>query len=76
MKSIIKSLMVLSALLLLVAGCEYDGPTSQWKLVEPETNPPVITEVDPSVALAGMNYITIHGENFTDNQAYLNSTAQ
>ena len=68
MKSIIKCLTVLAALLLLMAGCEWNGPTSQWKLVEPEADSPVITEVDPSVAVAGMNYIIIHGENFTDNQ--------
>jgi outer membrane protein assembly factor BamB len=70
MKSIINSLMVLSVLLLL-AGCEWDGPTSQWKLVEEETDSPVITEVEPSVAVPGMNYITIHGENFTDNQEHV-----
>jgi hypothetical protein len=68
MKSIIKCLTVLAALLLLLAGCEWDGPTSQWKLVEQETDSPVITDVDPSVAVAGMNYIIIHGENFTENQ--------
>jgi hypothetical protein len=53
--------------ILVMADCEYDGPTAQWKLVEEETDSPTITEVVPSVAVAGVNYLTINGENFTDN---------
>ncbi|MBN2104820.1 IPT/TIG domain-containing protein [bacterium] len=68
MKSTIKILVTLTAVLLVMAGCEYDGPTSQWKLVKEETNSPKITEVVPSVAVPGVNYLTIHGNNFTENQ--------
>jgi len=49
-------------------ACEWDGPTAQWDLVEQETDSPTITEVMPSVAVAGINFITINGENFGDNQ--------
>ena len=51
---------------MVMAGCEYDGPTAQWKLVEEETDSPRITEVVPSVAVPGVNFLTINGENFTD----------
>ena len=72
MKSTIKVLIAFMAVLLVMAGCEYDGPTSQWTLVEEESDSPTITEVVPSVAVPGVNYLTIHGENFTDNQENVN----
>ena len=74
-----KSLLLLGLVVLLIVmtGCEYDGPTAQWKMVQEETDSPQITEIVPaSEAVAGVNYITINGENFTDNrenvQVYIN----
>lgn len=65
-KQILAALIII--FIMVIVGCEYDGPTAQWSLVEEETDPPTITGVDPSVAVAGVNYLTINGENFTDNQ--------
>lgn len=65
-KQILAALIII--FIVVTAGCEYEGPTAQWKLVEEETDSPTITEVVPSVAVAGVNYLTINGENFTDNQ--------
>jgi len=59
-------------ILWIITGCEYEGPTSPWNLLEEETDSPEITEVVPSVAIPGINYLTIHGENFTDNQDEVN----
>ncbi|MBN1783134.1 IPT/TIG domain-containing protein [bacterium] len=68
MKSIIKTGLIFAFLLLVVAGCEYDGPVSQWDLVGEETDSPVITEVVPAAAVPGANFLTIVGDHFTDNQ--------
>ena len=65
-KQILAALIII--FIVVMTGCEYDGPTAQWKFVEEETDSPTITEVVPSVAVAGVNYLTINGENFTDNQ--------
>lgn len=52
--------------IVVMAGCEYDGPTAQWTNVVEETDSPAITEVVPSVAVAGVNYLTINGINFSE----------
>jgi hypothetical protein len=67
MKSIIKCLTVLAALLLLLAGCEWDGPTAAYNQPQPDYPNAVITQIEPEVAVAGANYITIHGDNFAEN---------
>lgn len=53
------------ALLLSIAGCEYDVADPLWdkEYVTPAT--PKVTQVDPAEALAGVNTITINGENFS-----------
>ncbi|MBN2103226.1 IPT/TIG domain-containing protein [bacterium] len=66
MKSTIKILITLTAVLLVMAGCEYDGPTAMYDRPYEETDPPVITSVDPPEAVAGVNFITIYGENFSE----------
>lgn len=58
----------LFAAAVLFCACEYDGPTAQWDLVQQETDSPTITEVLPAVAVPGFNYITINGENFSNEQ--------
>jgi hypothetical protein len=69
MKAIIKSLTVLAALMLLLAGCEYDVAEPQW--TKDHTNPPEteITSIEPAEgAGAGVNVITINGNNFAAEQ--------
>jgi sugar lactone lactonase YvrE len=65
MKSIIKCLTVLAALLLLLAGCEYDVAEPQWTKEHVNPPEPVISSVEPDGgALPGVNIITINGNNF------------
>ncbi|HVO72918.1 MAG TPA: hypothetical protein VMT35_02775, partial [Ignavibacteriaceae bacterium] len=49
---------------LLISGCKIDVADPVWE--RPFTNPstPKITEVIPAQAIAGVNIITIIGENF------------
>jgi hypothetical protein len=78
MKSIIKMLMALVALILFMTGCKYEVAEPPWEqdFVNPPT--PVITEIQPAnVAPAGINTITILGENFAetveDNKVYFDN---
>ena len=48
-----------------MTGCEWDGPTAMWDQPYNQASAPVITEIDPDVASAGVNTITIMGENFS-----------
>ena len=80
MKSIIKMLMAFMVLILFMTGCKYEVAEPLWE--KDYTNPPtpVITRLDPdSVAPAGVNYITIYGEDFAeslaDNQVYFGNVA-
>jgi len=53
--------------LVIITGCEYDVASPQWE--EDFQNPPTprITQVEPAQgAVAGVNLITISGENFLD----------
>ncbi|MBN1781263.1 IPT/TIG domain-containing protein [bacterium] len=68
MKSIIKTGLIFTALLLVVAGCEYDVAQPQWTLNHEDPPSPTILEVDPPDAVAGVNTISIIGENFADVQ--------
>ncbi|MBN1783135.1 IPT/TIG domain-containing protein [bacterium] len=75
MKSIIKTGLIFTALLLVVAGCDtWDGPTAMYYRDQPDYPEATITGITPEVAAAGENYITIQGENFapalSDNQVF------
>ncbi len=76
MKSINQLLTLLTAVLLLVAaGCEYDGPTAMWDRPYEKTNSPQIASIDPAEALPGVNTITINGTGFSpvmeNNKVYI-----
>jgi hypothetical protein len=63
--------------ILAITGCEYDGPTAMYNQKQPQTVKPVISGIDPDQhAAAGVNYITILGENFSsvleNNRVYIN----
>jgi hypothetical protein len=58
---------ILSVLTALITGCEYDGPTAMYNKKRTHTAPPVITQMNPDKeAQAGVNYITISGERFSN----------
>ncbi len=70
--------MAFVVLILFVTGCKYDVAEPPWEqdFVNPPT--PVITEIQPpNVAPAGINTITIVGENFAetaeDNKVYFDN---
>ncbi|MBN1783042.1 IPT/TIG domain-containing protein [bacterium] len=66
MKSIIKTGLIFTALLLVVTGCDtWDGPTSMYNRPHLKADPPVITSIDPPAAGAGVNSIMINGSNFS-----------
>jgi len=78
MKSTIKILFALMAVLLVLAGCEYEVAKPQWEQDHENPPVPVITEMDPAEgAIAGVNAITLIGENFADslqrNHVYFNN---
>ncbi|MBN2105621.1 IPT/TIG domain-containing protein [bacterium] len=77
MKSTIKILITLTAVLLVMAGCEYDGPTAAYDQPQPNYSNASITGMDPETAGAGVNDIKILGENFSDsleaNQVYFDN---
>ena len=71
-------LSLLAVLVVTMTGCEYDGPTAMYYQTHDSAPTPVITRLEPdSVAPAGVNYITILGENFAetleDNYIYFNN---
>jgi hypothetical protein len=54
-------------LIVVMTGCEYDGPTAVYNQKRAQATPPVITKLNPDkAATAGINYITINGENFSE----------
>jgi hypothetical protein len=78
MKSIIKMLIAFVVLILFMTGCKYEVAEPPWEkdFVNPPT--PVIKEIQPAdVAPAGINTITIVGENFAetidDNKVYFDN---
>jgi hypothetical protein len=61
------------SLIVIMNGCEYDGPIAMYDQEHPQSFTPVITQVIPdNGAIAGVNYITINGENFAEDQDYNN----
>lgn len=64
-KQILAFLMIV--LIMIMTSCEYDGPTAMYYQKRAQATPPVITKLNPDkAALAGVNYITIAGENFSE----------
>jgi hypothetical protein len=53
------------ALIAVVTGCKYDVAEPLWDNPASTTTAATITSIDPAQASAGVNYITIHGTNFT-----------
>jgi len=66
MKSYVKLLISITAALLVISGCEWDGPTAVYNQAQPDYPNASISGIDPESAEAGVNYITILGENFAD----------
>lgn len=54
-----------SALIVVMTGCKYDVAEPLWDSPASTTTAATITSIDPAQASAGVNYITIHGTNFT-----------
>ena len=57
--------LIISALCLAVMKCEYDVTQPKWYQDYTEPATPSITKIEPDSAVAGCNYITILGENFS-----------
>ncbi|HOT97783.1 MAG TPA: hypothetical protein PLN61_12760 [bacterium] len=57
--------LLLAAAGLLLTGCEFDVAEPKWEEPAPATAAVSISSIDPAAAVAGVNYITIHGANFT-----------
>jgi hypothetical protein len=54
-----------SALIAIMTGCKYDVAEPLWNNPPSTTIAATITSIDPAQAPAGVNYITIHGTNFS-----------
>jgi len=59
------AILSVSALLTVMTGCKYDAAEPLWDSPATTTTAATITSIDPAQAPAGVNYITIHGTNFT-----------
>lgn len=69
---------LLTAIIPFAAGCEFDVAKPQWENDFTEPAEPVITEIIPAdAAIAGVNTITINGQNFATapdiNDIYFNN---
>jgi hypothetical protein len=62
----IRIILFLAVWIVVMTGCEYDSPTAMYFQKHEQTITPVITGVIPVQADAGVNYITIKGEYFSD----------
>jgi hypothetical protein len=62
---------VVAALMMVITGCEYNAPTAMYYQKQKTTIKTSITQLDPDTeAGAGINYITIMGENFSPVQEH------
>ena len=65
-------------LLVAMQGCKYEVAEPMWDKPAPETTTPAITGIVPSQGTAGVNFITIQGQQFSDSIAdmsvYFNTT--
>ena len=68
-KSYLKQLILFSAFIISMWGCENDYPDSIYNSNENFKPNPTITNVLPDVAFAGVDTISITGENFSSNSA-------
>jgi len=58
-------------LLLFICGCESDGPVAMYNQKHNDDAPPEITGLEPvDQAVAGVNYITVTGSNFSENDEF------
>jgi dipeptidyl aminopeptidase/acylaminoacyl peptidase len=60
-------ILLLSIVVVCIIQCEYDGPLAMYNIRHSNVDPPIITQIDPEIAVAGINFITIEGENFSAN---------
>jgi hypothetical protein len=61
-----RAVLIMTILMLIMIGCKYDGPTAVYDQPQPPVGPtPVISALIPDTAKAGVNYITISGDNFS-----------
>jgi hypothetical protein len=69
----------LAALIATMTGCKYDVAEPQWDKPITAGTTPAITGVNPAQAVAGVNKITIMGNNFadsvSDNQVYFDNVS-
>jgi WD40 repeat protein len=75
---LLPAILFIAATMISIPGCEYDIAQSLWWDPSTSTNIPVITSIQPDQATAGVNLITIIGENFgvTDaNKVYFQNLA-
>jgi hypothetical protein len=70
-KKIFYAGMLLASLIVVITGCEYNAPTAMYYQKQKATIKTSITKLDPDTeAGAGVNYITIIGENFSPVQEH------
>jgi hypothetical protein len=71
-------ILLVAASMVVITGCEYDGPTAQYYQEHSQTPVLRVTGINPSEAGGGVNYITILGENFSaelgKNKVYFDGT--
>jgi len=68
-KSLQGTIIICCLMLLVLAGCEYDGPTAMWKNKPVGNAAPVISGIEPVSAAPGVFEINIVGQNFSNNLA-------
>ncbi len=60
-----KMMLLMTLLLVAAAGCEYDAAEPVWYKEYAKPAAPVIHQLEPAVAIPGVNIITIQGANFS-----------
>lgn len=73
--SLVLVALFMAALMLVIAGCEFNATQPLWYQPAPATGTVTITGIDPAEATPGENYITIYGTNLDgaiDSLAILN----
>jgi hypothetical protein len=68
-KSYLKQLILFSAFIVIMWGCENDYPDSIYNPNETFKPNPTISNISPDVAFAGVDTITITGQNFSSNSS-------
>ena len=65
-RQLVKLFLFVITFVVIITGCEYDGPTAMYYQSYEQTLSPTINQMDPVEAVAGANNITIIGENFSE----------